>query len=172
MNLRSETFIRFWNVISSSHAYVYFISLAIYFADVSIYNIGGFIGLLLATFIPDGLKKHVFTSNKRPADACDCNVWANNGPQGGKPGMPSGHSSVASFILVYYGKLVYDKLKDWKQQIAFLLLGSFYILTIMARYLKRCHTIEQITAGSLLGAIIAFVCIKVFNQDKTRKIGT
>ena len=42
------------------------------------------------------------TQSPRPANAADCNVWVNDGPCGGKPGMPSGHSAQVSFLAAYY----------------------------------------------------------------------
>jgi membrane-associated phospholipid phosphatase len=87
-------------------------------------------------------------ASPRPIEAYDCDMFCNNGPQGGKPGMPSTHMAVASaFSILYLPKPLSISIT---QPIAFyflILVGAM----ASARYYKKCHTIEQIVAGTLFG---------------------
>jgi len=94
-----------------------------------------------------GITKYYKWAN-RPVGACDCDTWNRNGPRGGTPGFPSGHSAVAAAFWVG-AVLLY---KDWRT----MLMGYAGILVMVwARLNKRCHTLFQTMGGTVLGAGVA-----------------
>jgi len=116
-------------------------------------HIKAFVGLFATTGIGEFIKHYIIKeASPRPNGAKDCNLWCNDGKQGGRPGMPSGHSSqVTFFASFYYGKTE----NKW---IRAALIG-YALLVMVSRYEKRCHTIPQIAAGALLGFFISW-CVR------------
>ena len=66
-------------------------------------------------------------------------------------GMPSGHTQVAFFCLVY-SYLVTKKFIPW-----IMLLLFIGILVIIERYKYRNHTLNQLFAGAFIGSTIAYL---------------
>jgi membrane-associated phospholipid phosphatase len=91
-------------------------------------------------------------ASPRPPAARDCNLWCNDGPQGGKPGMPSGHSSQVAFFASFY----YHQTKNVWIRTGLIL---YELLVILSRYQKHCHTIPQIAAGTLFGLFMSW-CVR------------
>ena len=102
-------------------------------------------------FSVEGIKRYITGSDeeiyRRPAAARDCDMWCMNGPQGGKPGMPSGHMAVVSTFAALYWP------KSGNPELATALV--IYILVMAAaRWSKSCHTIAQIIVGTAVGGIV------------------
>lgn len=113
-----------------------------------------FLWLGLAASLADGstkLWKYIFGVENifgRPLGACDCDILCRNGDQTRKPGFPSGHMTVTSVVI-------------------FTLIGLYpsYVCTMVglctilvmgwARYVKRCHNMMQILAGTFYGFFVA-----------------
>jgi len=78
----------------------------------------------------------------RPKEAANCDLLLRNGPQGFKPGFPSGHMTFATlFGLYFYGRT-----------------GNILYLHVIpmmayARYTLKCHNGPQIAAGFILGLV-------------------
>lgn len=108
--------------------------------------------------------KHVFigTRSPRPANAADCNLWVNDGPCGGKPGMPSGHSAQVAFLAAYYLQEAFwtDASSTSAFRLFALLLVGYALLVMYSRYVKQCHTPTQILTGALLGASASVIVLK------------
>lgn len=95
---------------------------------------------------------------KRPEGAKDCNM-INKGDYTSlfKPGFPSGHTTVI-FMIATILSIEYLKLTDYafnKQPpiVLYIVLG-LAILTPIARWRLKCHTLLQVFAGALLGIVL------------------
>jgi membrane-associated phospholipid phosphatase len=104
--------------------------------------------------VNEGLKHYVIgTRSPRPAGATNCNLWVNDGKQGGRPGMPSGHSAQVSFFVGYYAQQT--------SSLSLRILLFLYGLAVMvSRYTKQCHTLSQILSGSVLGFTISYFMVR------------
>jgi len=133
------------NLASMSVILVYIIPVVLYMYQGNSREIYALMGACTTTLIGEGIKYGIIGyNNVRPQGAYDCNSWCSDGKQGGQPGMPSGHAASVSFFTAYY----FDKTDNaWIQ----LVLIMFAVVVISSRYIKQCHTIEQLIAGSLLG---------------------
>ena len=141
------------DIISMSIGFIYVIPLLLYFNTNNTIHLkalfGPFFGLITEVI------KHKIVGNKstRPEGATDCNMWCNNGDQSGKPGMPSGHSLTASFFSGFYFQQT-DNI--WIKLSLIMYAG----LIMMSRYIKKCHTINQISAGAILGLFFSFIVFR------------
>ena len=90
---------------------------------------------------------------RRPAGAADCDIMNRTGPCAGAAGMPSGHMSTLAFFFAY----------AWAASLAAgVPAGAFWscaalvcALVAASRLAKRCHTPEQVLAGTALGGALA-----------------
>jgi hypothetical protein len=105
---------------------------------------------IISLFIHDIIKGLSIRSKlkflKRPQGANNCDICSKNGDQSGKPGFPSGHltSTVSFFTSVY---LLFPEFQKGS-----LLVGIIYtLLMAWSRINKKCHTLLQTVAGSVLG---------------------
>ena len=106
----------------------------------------GLIGTLLSS---EFIKRFLIGEwSPRPIGANNCNMLCDDENQSGKPGMPSSHTAITSFFVVYY---IQQTNNIWIQ----LFLILFLLSVMSARYIKRCHTIYQIGAGFLYGGLLA-----------------
>jgi len=137
------------DAISFSAAFLYAVPIIAYLITQQWIHIKAFIGLFATMGIGESIKHYIIsTASLRPNGAKDCNLWCNDGKQGGNPGMPSGHSSqVTFFASFYYGQTQNIWIRAGLVLYALLVMGT--------RYLKQCHTIPQIVAGALLGWTIS-----------------
>jgi len=136
--------------ISSSVVLLFILPICFFLATHNYFHLKALAGICLTTFLSEWLIKHrlIGTASPRPKGAKDCNLWCNDGIQEGKPGMPSSHSAeVAFFTGVYYYQTTNPILR--------FLLVAYEILIMASRYLKRCHTIEQIGVGTLFGLTLS-----------------
>ena len=93
-------------------------------------------------------------ASPRPHGASDCNLWCNDGKQEGKPGMPSGHSSTVTFFSAFYYQ---QTTNPWIRALLIV-----YALVIMwSRYEKKCHSVNQIVSGSLLGLFTSWLLVRM-----------
>lgn len=124
---------------------VYIIPFVLYFYTFNIIHLKAFLGAYGTIMLSESLKYFVIgKASPRPEGATNCNLWCNDGNQSGQPGMPSGHSANVSFFAGYY----------WQQTnniIIRSLLVMYAGIIMLSRYLKKCHTINQIIAGTIFG---------------------
>jgi len=91
------------------------------------------------------LLKNVIPS-KRPACAKNCNILNQGGDASDENGMPSGHMSMAAFLvtLLFFNSGLFVR--------------SISVLWLLAvgwsRYYKSCHTVAQIVGGLIYGSVI------------------
>ena len=146
-----------YNVLSASVVAFYVIPLILYAWTSDPFHLKALLGYILATLTSEGLKHRVFKGRgpygQRPAGATDCNLWCNNGPQAGRPGMPSSHSAEAAYLATVYGS--YGTSSVWR-------LGwILYALLVMgSRYAKECHSLPQIVVGALVGILIGSLTMR------------
>jgi membrane-associated phospholipid phosphatase len=131
-----------WNIISLSEVGVLMAPIVLYLQNYNIRHIIAFAGIITTACITEGLKIIVFPKWHRPNGAFGCDLLTIAGSAEGRPGFPSGHSSMISFFGAYYGLLGNS---------SFLL---YVGLIAASRYYKRCHTISQILGGLGLGIAI------------------
>jgi membrane-associated phospholipid phosphatase len=142
------------DIVSISVAFLYVVPIVRYLITQHARELIAFWGLLGTTILNESLKHYVIGKRSpRPADASNCNLWANDGKQGGKPGMPSGHSAQVSFFVGYYAQQTTSPLLR-----ALLLL--YGIAVMISRYTKQCHTLGQILSGSALGFSISYLMVR------------
>ena len=124
---------------------VYIIPFVLYFYTFNIIDLKAFLGGYGTIILSESLKYFfIGKASPRPEGATNCNLWCNDGNQSGQPGMPSGHSANVSFFAGYY----------WQQTnniIIRSLLVMYAGIIMLSRYLKKCHTINQIIAGTIFG---------------------
>ena len=140
--------------------YVYYF---LYTLDVLpfLFSIKYIFGFTTIVFLSEHLKKIVFEKlkpiSKRPKEACECDFFSLKGDVGGKPGLPSTHMAIVSYF-TFYNILIISKYCSQINSIIFYLLNlGFLCLTGWSRYYKKCHNMEQIIAGTLLGSTYAYL---------------
>ena len=138
-----------------SVALFYIIPLFLYAFTNQTFHLKGWLGLLSTLGLSEMLKNDfVKGSNPRPKGARNCNLLCNDGNQEGKPGMPSGHSSTVTFFTSFY----YQQTSNpWIKG----LLVVYAILVMASRYIKRCHSLQQIGAGSMLGLFMSWLVVRM-----------
>jgi membrane-associated phospholipid phosphatase len=133
-----------------SVGFTYFIPLILYIVSTNKTHLGAFVGLGLTTIISESLKPFFAKVSPRPIGAKDCNLLCNDGPQRGRPGMPSSHSATVVFFASFY----YHETNNIT--IKATLIG-YAISVMISRYVKKCHTVAQIIGGGLLGLSLSQV---------------
>ena len=133
------------DLFSMSISLVYIIPISLFLITREKSHIISFIGVTIITILSESLKYFIFGQNfKRPQGAKNCNYLCNDGNQAGRPGMPSSHSAEATFFASFY----FSQTSNIYIRIGLIL----YAMGVMiSRYIKKCHTVEQIVVGSLLG---------------------
>jgi hypothetical protein len=141
------------NIISISSGGLYFVPLIHYLRTGISANLVPLFGMILTVFSSEFIKlKIIGTRSQRPSGATDCDLLCTDGSQQGKPGMPSSHMGLTAFAITYYYSTVPPYAK--------VALIIYAVLVASSRYLKRCHTINQIIAGTLFGSIIASIFVR------------
>jgi membrane-associated phospholipid phosphatase len=134
-------------LLSISPIFLYIISAGLYFTTFNTVHLKAIAGMIGTVGSSEFLKYNVIGSlSPRPDDATDCNLFCNDGKQGNKPGMPSGHSSHVSFFSGFYAQ----QTNNIYAQSA---LAVYALMVMISRYMKHCHTIPQIISGALYGII-------------------
>lgn len=142
------------DIISSSIGLLYFIPLILYNYTQNPLQLKGFIGLGATTIISETIK-YVFIKqlSPRPKGATNCNLLCNDGNQEGRPGMPSSHSAEVVFFSAFY-------IQQTNNIIIKICLVVYAGLVMLSRYIKRCHTINQIGVGALLGLSLNYLVVR------------
>jgi membrane-associated phospholipid phosphatase len=136
------------NLVSISVIFIYIIPAVLYQYTGNPREIIAIIGAFGTNLLSEGIKHLVIgTRNPRPLGASDCDLACMNGDQSGKPGMPSGHATAATFFAAYY----FNETDNILIKIG---LVVFAVSIMYSRFTKRCHTPEQIIAGSMFGIIM------------------
>ncbi len=117
---------------------------------------------LLASLVAEGLKHLTVWGGcvdwcRRPAGAAHCDLHNRGGSAAGEPGWPSGHCSTAAAFWMGAWLLAPSGWRHWVAAAGFVGVGAM----AAARMKKRCHTLFQTISGSLLGAGLAWVFIKI-----------
>jgi membrane-associated phospholipid phosphatase len=142
------------DIFSNSVILLYIIPFFLYIFTGNYVHFKAFLGAAGTTIISESIK-YFFIGNTspRPQGAKNCNFLCNDGNQSGQPGMPSGHSSeVAFFSGFYYQQTNNPVIKT--------ILVVYAVLIMISRYIKRCHTINQIVAGALLGMSLSWLAVR------------
>ena len=127
--------------------------LALYYVTWDPHYMWMFLYAASITWITELIKRNIvrYSGNpvlKRPRGAYNCGAFNNGGNSEYKPGFPSGHVALATFLTCAYG---HDK------HILFQLLEIGYIGSVSyARMNKRCHNLLQVLGGACLG-LIAYI---------------
>ena len=109
------------------------------------------VGLILNNILNVILKYSI--KDPRPSkDSRIIEIAVANGKRFGPDeyGMPSGHAQAISFFLVH--ELLSNKNKYYK-----LILTIVSIYMIYSRVKVKCHTVQQVVIGSLIGAFFAYL---------------
>jgi membrane-associated phospholipid phosphatase len=137
------------DIISGSIGFVYIIPIVLYFITYDTFHLKALYGLIGTVITSEGLKKYIIKDiSPRPKDAINCNLLCNDGNQGGRPGMPSSHTAT----IVFFTSMYFNKIHNIYVRIILII---YTALMMLSRYLKRCHTINQIGGGLLLGFILS-----------------
>ena len=139
------------DILSNSVIILYVIPFFLYILTGNYIHFKAFLGTAGTTIISEAIKYFIVgKASPRPQGAKNCNFLCNDGNQSGQPGMPSGHSSeVAFFSGFYYQQTTNPFIRG--------LLVVYAGLVMLSRYLKRCHTINQIVAGGVLGLSLSWI---------------
>lgn len=107
------------------------------------------IGMLLVIFLSERLKKLNYPENirYRPKGNFRCD-YMNKNNQYNIPALPSSHMAAITFYVVYQYMRGGNKL-------------YFLLILLMgwARYIKNCHNLIQISAGTIFGSIFSLLYI-------------
>lgn len=138
------------DLISMSVGILYLIPLVFYFIAHDPIHLMAFIGTGATTIISESIKYVLGKVSPRPEGAKNCNLLCNDGNQSGQPGMPSSHSATVAFFSAFYFQ---ETNNIWIKTI----LVGYAGLVMASRYMKRCHTINQIIGGAILGVSLSLL---------------
>lgn len=154
--LRSFTSWKWDDLFSVSVSFLYAVPWIRYGMTHNVQELRAFWGMILTIFLNEAMKYLVIgKASPRPAEATNCNLWANDGPQGGRPGMPSGHSAHVSFFTGYYLQTL-PASSIWPR----ILLLFYALLVMLSRFTKSCHTPLQILSGSAFGFLLSLLVVR------------
>tara|TARA_B000000557_G_scaffold263889_2_gene267794 strand:+ start:127 stop:609 length:483 start_codon:yes stop_codon:yes gene_type:complete len=109
-----------------------------------------------------GNKEHaIIGSGSRPKGAKNCGHFINN-KKATTYGMPSGHSQNISLFVTYYILELLDSI-DSHKNILILLLIITGIFIMYSRVKFRCHTIQQVILGGIIGVAMGNIFYKFVN---------
>ena len=149
------------DIISSSTVLLYIIPIVLFINTRNIIYLIGLFGLAGTVGLSEYIKYNIVgNKNPRPPGASNCNLFCNDGPQGGRPGMPSSHSATIGFLIGFYYLSANNTLK-----VGLLIYGG---LVLLSRYIKHCHTVQQIIIGTLFGLFCGFFVMRLFKCLKNR----
>lgn len=143
------------DAISMSVGLLVIIPLILYAYTGNSVHIKALFGLLGTTGLSEGLKYNIIRNwSPRPKGARNCNLFCNDGNQQGRPGMPSSHSAEVAFFASFYSQYTTNN---------YLRAGLFLyaVLVMLSRYTKRCHSLSQITVGTLIGLVMSWTAIHI-----------
>jgi membrane-associated phospholipid phosphatase len=144
------------NVISISFGGTLVACVCMYLYRGEVWWIWLFGGLLLINVFVIGLK-HLFGREapfSRPKGASGCDAFCMKGSASGDPGFPSGHMTTSSMFITALWLRYHNPLILW--------FGIPWLIAMgWARWVKRCHNIEQIVAGTITGSSAAAVLVSL-----------
>ena len=120
-----------------------------------------------------GKKWPIIGSGNRPDGAKYCDLFV-TGKGNGKPsstsyGMPSGHSQNAAFFSSYVIlNLLNNPFSNSVKIYGTIIFISLAIGIMYSRVILKCHTVQQVIAGGLIGSVLGAVYFK--NKDKIKKL--
>ena len=141
---------QFMNIISGSIGLVFIVPFILYYITGNGIHFKAFLGVSGTAIVSETLKYFfIRDSSPRPKGAKDCDLLCSDGNQGGKPGMPSSHSAEVVFFSAFY----YQQTSNPVIQSILIIYAG---IMMISRYIKRCHTINQILVGALLGMSLSW----------------
>lgn len=144
----------FWDIVSVSVVFLYLVPMVRYVSTWNPSELNALWGMVGTVALNEGIKYGIIgEQSPRPQRATHCNLWANDGAQGGRPGMPSGHSAHVSFFAGYY-------LQQTDHMALQLSLLAYAGLVMYARWMKSCHTPSQILSGAVLGSVLSYLVVR------------
>lgn len=129
-----------------------------------------FLGELLNNVLKHGVFKPLMKNNKwpilgygrRPLNSKNSSQFGdiNKSPHKNTYGMPSGHSQTALLFATFLTLMITDyhssSISKYTQIILVSSLGVFTVSILWSRLYLNCHTIQQVTLGSIIGGIIGY----------------
>ena len=142
------------DLLSSSVIILYIIPLGLFVYTSNYIHFKAFLGTAGTTLLSETIK-YIFIgkASPRPYGAKGCNLLCNDGNQAGKPGMPSSHSAEVAFFSSFY----IQQTENIFIKFGLIVYAGFVMLS---RYIKRCHTISQISVGAILGMSLSWVVVR------------
>ena len=104
-----------------------------------------------------GTKKYpIIGTGKRPKGAKDCGLFLTKKDKiPHSYGMPSGHSQTALFFSVYaIHEILNSSMNQLTKMTGIILLISIGLGIMYSRIYLKCHTIQQVIIGGLLGSVL------------------
>ena len=143
-----------WDTLSASIGLVFIIPFILFYITGNGIHFKALLGVAGTTIISETIKFFfIGKQSPRPKGAKDCNLLCNDGNQEGKPGMPSSHSAEAAFFSTFYYYQTTNPIIR-----GFLII--YAILVMISRYFKRCHSINQIIVGAILGTSLSWFTMR------------
>ena len=100
----------------------------------------------------------------------NCGLIA-DGSNSSSYGTPSGHSQFASFFSLYSVLVINDlPIEEGVKYVFFAILTIVALWIMYTRLQFKCHTIQQIIFGALIGSILAFIAYKIKNAIMINKL--
>ena len=120
----------------------------------------------------------ILGSYKRPKDAKYCGCFISEDNLKGistSTGLPSGHSLLAGFTTIFFILFLLDKysITSFKQLLVVpnykIIISLFTVIMIgvsicYSRIYLKCHTINQVIVGSLIGGLLGYGSYKLYNK--------
>lgn len=109
---------------------------------------------------PSAASEYRLELSRRPADANDCNMINSGSNASLNPGMPSGHTTVVSFLfftVLLNWMHMYQKDRASAPTFLFIIVSILQALVPLARVKLHCHTTQQVLGGFILGLTLAIV---------------
>lgn len=128
----------FWDYISLSELILLLSPIYFWFTTYNTMHLVALVGIIVTMAITEGIKHFILPTWSRPTGAKGCDLLCLSPNDEGKPGMPSGHMSSLGFYGGFY-------------QITNPLFYVYGLLVAMSRWAKRCHSVDQIIAGAVMG---------------------
>ena len=149
---------RFWNIISIMLLPLFATPFTIfaYNRDPIMLTLG--ISAILLDQSTKVIKYLTRNISQRPQGASACDLICCGGIVEGKPGFPSGHMTVSTYIGTILSWYFSPKITLWPYALIFIL------LTALARLRKKCHSPIQVIAGTIYGALAAGLFIYFANK--------
>lgn len=142
------------NILSTSVIFLYIIPFILYLYTRNQIHFRAFLGAASTTVISEGIKYLLIRDNSpRPKGAKDCDLLCKDGNQEGMPGMPSSHSALVAYFAGFY----YQQTNNFFVRSLLVLYAG---LVMLSRYIKRCHTFNQIALGTIVGLSISWIAVR------------